>query len=147
MNWQLKTFNELSTLQLYQILRLRSEIFVVEQNCVYQDIDDKDQKALHFFCVEKKQITAYTRLFKPGDYYREAAIGRVVVKKEKRGTGLGHILIKKSIEALENILGDIPIKMGAQTYLIFFYEKHGFKKISEEYLEDGIPHIQMLRKL
>jgi len=146
MAWHLKTFNELSTSQLYQILRLRSKIFVVEQNCAYQDIDNKDQKAFHFFYIEDEQITAYTRLFKPGDYYVEATIGRVVVKKEKRGTGLGHTLITKSIEALENISGKVSIKMGAQTYLKNFYESHGFKKVSEEYLEDGIPHIHMLRK-
>ena len=147
MHWHLKTFKELSTTELYNILKLRSEIFVVEQNCVYQDIDDKDQKAFHFFCKENNQITAYTRIFKPGDYYKEAAIGRVVVKNLKRGTGLGHVLITKSINEIEKAIGKIPIKIGAQLYLKAFYESHGFKKISEEYLEDGIPHIHMLRKL
>jgi len=145
--WYLKTFEELTNSQLYQILRLRSEIFVVEQDCVYQDMDDKDQKAFHFFCKEDNQIIAYTRIFKPGDYYNEAAIGRVVVKSLKRGTGFGHVLITKSIDEIEKEMGKIPIKIGAQLYLKAFYESYGFKKISEEYLEDGIPHIHMLRKL
>jgi len=144
--WQLKTFQELTVFQLYEILKLRSEIFVVEQNCVYQDIDNKDFKAYHFFLEKNNQIIAYTRLFKPGDYYKEAAIGRVVVKKNKRKTGLGHELIKKSIQQTEKIAGKTPIKIGAQVYLKRFYEYHGFCKISEEYLEDGIPHIYMLYK-
>ena len=143
--WHLKTFKELTTLQLYEILKLRSEIFVVEQKCVYQDIDNKDQKAYHLFLEENNIILAYTRLFKPNDYYKEASIGRVVVNNTKRGTGLGHKLIDKSILQIEKIIGKVTIKIGAQTYLKSFYEKHGFEKISEEYLEDGIPHIHMLR--
>jgi len=147
MSWKIKTFDALTNRQLYQILKLRSEIFVVEQNCVYQDLDDKDQKAIHFFREKKGKILAYTRLFKPGDYYKEAAIGRVIVNNENRGTGLGHELIKQSIIKTRELFGEnIPIKIGAQTYLKSFYEKHGFKKISEEYLEDGIPHIHMLNK-
>ncbi|MFK5889603.1 MAG: GNAT family N-acetyltransferase [Flavobacteriaceae bacterium] len=145
--WYLKSFDTLTNAQLYQILRLRSEIFVVEQDCVYQDMDDKDKTALHFFKEEVQQIVAYTRLFKPGDYYKEASIGRVVVKESRRSTGLGHLLIDRSIEQIEKTMGKIPIKIGAQVYLKRFYEKHHFKKISEEYLEDGIPHIHMLRKL
>lgn len=144
--WYLKSFNDLSNSQLYEILKLRSEIFVVEQDCVYQDMDDKDKIALHFFKEEAHQIVAYTRLFKPGDYYKEASIGRVVVKGYKRSTGLGHLLIDKSIEQIEKIIGKIPIKIGAQVYLKRFYESHNFKKISEEYLEDGIPHVYMIRK-
>lgn len=145
--WHLKSFEELTNSQLYQILRLRSEIFVVEQDCVYQDMDDKDKTALHFFKEEAQQIEAYTRLFKPGDYYKEASIGRVVVIESKRSIGLGHLLIDRSIEQIEKTMGKVPIKIGAQVYLKRFYEKHLFKKISEEYLEDGIPHIHMLRKL
>jgi len=142
--WHLKTFDELTNAQLYQILRLRSEIFVVEQDCVYQDMDDKDKIALHFFKEEVQQIVAYTRLFKPGDYYKEASIGRVVVVESKRSIGLGHLLIDRSIEQIEKTIGKVPIKIGAQVYLKQFYESHNFKKISEEYLEDGIPHIHML---
>jgi len=142
--WHLKSFDALTNSQLYQILRLRSEIFVVEQDCVYQDMDDKDKTALHFFKEEVQQIVAYTRLFKPGDYYKEASIGRVVVKESRRSTGLGHLLIERSIEQIEKTIGKIPIKIGAQVYLKQFYESHHFKKISKEYLEDGIPHIHML---
>jgi len=146
MNWITKSFDALTTDELYSILRLRSEIFVVEQNCVYQDMDNKDQLAFHFFCIKNNTIIAYTRLFKPGDYYAEAAIGRVVVSKFERGYGLGHELIKHSIIKTKELFGKTPIKIGAQTYLKSFYESHGFKKISEEYLEDGIPHIHMLLK-
>jgi len=144
MNWITKSFYTLTTDELYQILRLRSEIFVVEQNCVYQDMDDKDQLAFHFFCIKNSKIIAYTRLFKPGDYYTEAAIGRVVVSNFERGYGLGHELIKNSILKTNELFGKKSIKIGAQTYLKSFYESHGFKKISKEYLEDGIPHIHML---
>jgi len=147
MKWIAKSFDALSNYQLYQILKLRSKIFVVEQNCIYQDLDDKDQKAIHFFFEKESKIIAYTRLFKPGDYYDEAAIGRVAVCKTNRGIGLGHKLIEQSIIKTRTLFGkNIPIKIGAQTYLKPFYEKHGFKKISEEYLEDGIPHIYMLNK-
>jgi len=90
MNWILKTFNELTTTELYVILKLRSEIFVVEQNCVYQDLDDKDQIALHFFTEKEGKILAYARLFKPGDCFKESSIGRVVVSSSQRSTGLGH---------------------------------------------------------
>ncbi|NQW36898.1 MAG: GNAT family N-acetyltransferase [Flavobacteriales bacterium] len=145
MNWILKTFKELTTTELYAILKLRSEIFVVEQNCAYQDLDDKDQKAWHLFTEKDGNVLAYTRLFKSGDCYTEASIGRVVVASSQRGTGLGHKLMKESILALENRFGKTPIKIGAQTHLTKFYEPHGFIKINEEYLEDGIPHIHMLR--
>ncbi len=147
MNWITKSFDALSANELYNILRLRSEIFVVEQNCIYQDIDNKDQKAFHFFTEKKGKIIAYTRLFKPGDYYKEAAIGRVIVCNTCRGTGLGHKLIEQSIIKTRELFGENrSIKIGAQTYLKSFYEKHGFKKISKKYLEDGIPHIHMLNK-
>ncbi|MCF6213314.1 MAG: GNAT family N-acetyltransferase [Flavobacteriaceae bacterium] len=145
MTWLLKKFNELTTTELYAILKLRSEIFVVEQNCAYQDLDNKDQKALHLFTEKKGKIAAYTRLFKPGDYYKEAAIGRVLITTSQRGVGLGHKLIEKSILELKRIYGNNPIKIGAQTHLKSFYEAHGFIQSSEEYLEDGIPHIYMIR--
>lgn len=146
MIWTIKSFKELTINELYYILKLRSAIFVVEQNCVYHDIDGKDKKAIHLFVEKEGEIIAYTRLFKPGDYYKEAAIGRVMVIPSYRGTGLGHQLIEKSILQLEKICGRTSIKLGAQTYLKGFYKTHRFIPISEEYLEDGIPHILMLRK-
>lgn len=148
MNWILKNFDSLTREELYKILRLRSEIFVVEQNCAYQDIDKKDFNALHLFLKENEsdKILAYARLFQPGDYYTQASIGRVAVRKKKRREGLGHQLMIKAIEEVENNFHTKPIKIGAQLYLKEFYESHGFVQIDEEYIEDGIPHIHMLRK-
>lgn len=146
MEFFIKEFNQLSLEELYRILQLRSEIFVVEQNCVYQDLDYKDQKSLHVFGVKKDKIIAYTRIFKPGDYFKEASIGRVVVDKKERKNKYGHDLIKASIKAVQDKFSTSEITISAQVYLKKFYESHGFHKIGEEYLEDGIPHIEMLRK-
>ncbi len=148
MNWILKNFDSLSREELYTILRLRSEIFVVEQNCPYQDIDKKDFLALHLYTKDEKtdKIIAYARLFQPGDYYPQASIGRVAVKKKYRRFGLGHELMKKAIEEVEKNFLTKPIKIGAQKYLKEFYESHGFVQMDEEYIEDGIPHIHMIRK-
>lgn len=142
----IKTFNELTTQELYGILRLRSEVFVVEQDCVYQDIDDKDQKALHLFISEESKIVGYTRLFNAGDYFKEASIGRVVVQENYRDKKLGHQLMTASIEAIENHFQTTEITISAQVYLQKFYESHDFSKVGEEYLEDGIPHIRMINK-
>ncbi|WP_174407711.1 GNAT family N-acetyltransferase [Aquimarina pacifica] len=140
-----KSFDELTTLELYKILRLRAEVFVVEQDCVYQDVDDKDQKALHVIGFKNKEIVAYTRIFKAGDYFEDASIGRVVVSEEQRKFGYGHDLIRASIQAVEEHFNVNNIKISAQTHLKNFYEKHLFKQVGEGYLEDGIPHIAMKR--
>ena len=145
MNFIIKSFSDLTTLELYQILQLRSEVFVVEQDCVYQDIDFKDQKALHFLGFKNEKIIAYTRIFKPGDYFENASIGRVVVKENERKFGYGHELMKVSIEAIKSKYNQEKITISAQLYLKKFYESHGFIQISETYLEDGIPHIRMDR--
>lgn len=141
----IKYFKELSKEELYELLQLRSEVFVVEQDCVYQDIDGKDNKALHIIGRIKDKIVAYTRCFPPGIYFEEAAIGRVVVEKSQRKFGLGHDIMKASIEAIKYHFNDNTIKLSAQTYLVKFYRAHGFNPIGEEYLEDGIPHVAMLR--
>lgn len=141
----IKSFSELTTNELYAILQLRSEVFVVEQNCVYQDIDYKDQKALHVIGIKNDKVVAYTRIFKSGDYFSKASIGRVVVEKNERKYGYGHVIIKDSIKAIENNFKETSIKISAQTYLKKFYESHGFQKVGEEYLEDGIPHIGMIK--
>ena len=146
MNVTIKTFNELSTAELYEILQLRSEIFVVEQDCVYQDIDGKDQKALHVIGILEGEIVAYTRCFKAGDYFKEASIGRVVVKESQRKFKRGNQIMNSSIEAIENHYHTKTIKISAQCYLNKFYTNLGFNSIGEEYLEDGIPHIAMIRK-
>ncbi|AUC85760.1 GNAT family N-acetyltransferase [Polaribacter sp. ALD11] len=140
-----KSFNELTINELYNILQLRSEVFVVEQDCVYQDIDFKDQKSLHVFGTKNNAIVAYTRIFKPGDYFENASIGRVVVATSERKYGFGHDLIKASIKAIKIHFKVDEITISAQKYLNKFYESHQFIQVSEEYLEDGIPHIKMDR--
>lgn len=140
-----KTFQELTISELYQILQLRSEVFVVEQNCVYQDIDGKDEKALHILGKKEGKIVAYTRCFAPKIYFEEAAIGRVVVKETERKFGYGHQILKASIAEIQQRYQTTTIKLSAQQYLTHFYETHNFKQIGEGYLEDGIPHIAMLK--
>ena len=139
-----KTFSELDTEDLYQILRLRSKVFVVEQDCVYQDIDNKDQNAIHLYYKENDQIVGYTRIFKAGDYYENPCIGRVVVSKKNRGNDLGKKIMIDSMEYIkQNIKGE-KIELSAQKYLDKFYKDLGFYKIGEDYLEDGIPHQRMI---
>lgn len=145
MNFITKSFSELSIIELYQILQLRSEVFVVEQDCVYQDVDFKDQKALHVFGFKNDKIIAYTRIFKPGDYFNNSSIGRVVVAASERKYGYGHHLMKASINAIKTYFKVDKITISAQVYLQKFYESHQFKKVGAEYLEDGIPHIRMDR--
>ena len=139
-----KTFNELNNKELYQILRLRSEVFVVEQDCVYQDLDNKDQISVHVFQNEKDEIVAYTRIFKSGDYYKNPSIGRVVVSKRMRGKELGKQIMIYSIDYIKKNLKGDKIELSAQKYLDKFYKDLGFYKIGEDYLEDGIPHQRML---
>ena len=141
----IKTFEELTALELYKILRLRAEVFVVEQNCVYQDVDDKDQKALHIIGLKNDAVVAYTRCFKQGDYFEETSIGRVVVKDDERQYGYGYDIMNASIEAIKIHFTTETIKISAQTYLNTFYKNLGFENTGEEYLEDGIPHIAMIR--
>jgi ElaA protein len=141
--WVTKKFEALSIVELYQILRLRSEIFVVEQNCVYQDLDNKDQKALHLFGEYEGKIIAYSRLFKAGDYFDCSSIGRVVVNENYRDKKFGHDLIKQGISEIKNHFNEEKITISAQLYLKKFYESHGFIQTSEMYLEDDIPHIEM----
>lgn len=145
MDFYIKSFDDLTTLELYDLLQLRSEVFVVEQDCVFLDLDGKDQKAIHIIGLKKNKIVAYTRLFKPGDYYEEASIGRVVVKKEERKFKYGHELMQFSIKSVFEKFNTSTIKIGAQKYLKTFYESHGFIQIDDEYLEDGIIHIYMIK--
>ena len=142
---QLRSFEQLSIYQLYEILRLRSEVFVVEQDCVYQDIDNKDNKALHVLGFSGNQLVAYTRCFAPGFYFDEAAIGRVVVAAEYRKYGFGHKIMEASVKAIERHYETTAIKLSAQQYLTKFYNSHGFSETGEGYLEDGIPHIAMIK--
>ena len=148
MNIVIKKFSELSTEEIYNILKLRSEVFVVEQNCVYQDIDEKDQKATHLFIEKNNEIIAYTRIFKKGDYYEEnPSIGRVVVSKKERGKNLGKEIMKKSIYYIKENMDEKKIELSAQKYLDKFYKELQFYSEGEEYLEDGIPHQRMFYDL
>ncbi|MDT8417886.1 MAG: GNAT family N-acetyltransferase [Lutibacter sp.] len=140
-----KPFFELSTKELYDILQLRAEVFVVEQNCVYQDIDGKDEKALHIIGFKNDKIVAYCRIFKAGDYFEKASIGRVVVAKNERKFGYGHMIFDQSVEAVKLHFNETSIKISAQLYLKKFYESQGFHQVGEDYLEDDIPHIAMIK--
>ena len=147
MKWTLKKFEDLSVRELHDIIQLRLNIFVVEQDCVYLDLDGKDEMAYHFFgSTNQGKIVAYTRLFGPDQYYKEAAIGRVVVHKEYRKDGLGFELMSKSIDQIEALYDTNIIKIGAQKYLQKFYESLGFVSIGHDYIEDGIPHMYMVKE-
>ena len=143
LEWKIKSFESLSVHELYDILRLRCEIFVVEQNCVYLDLDGKDQKALHLFGTFEGKIVAHARLLKPGISFVHASIGRVTVDAKYRERKWGHELMRQAIEGILEHYGATQITIGAQLYLKKFYESHGFVQTSEMYLEDDIPHIQM----
>ena len=142
---KIKTFEELNTNELYELLRLRSEVFVVEQNCIYLDIDNKDQKAIHVLGLKNNTIVAYTRLFKTGDYFDDTSIGRVVVAKNERSHKYGYDIMNATIKAANDLFGAGPIRVSAQTYLKQFYLNLGFHEVGEGYLEDGIPHIEMIK--
>lgn len=143
LQFKIKFFKEFSAQELYEILRLRSEVFVVEQNCVYQDIDNKDQKALHVLGYYNDELAAYCRLFDAGNYFENASIGRVIVAQKFRNKKWGNILMIKAIAGIEEHFSKSRITISAQMYLQKFYESHGFIKTSEMYLEDDIPHIEM----
>ncbi|MBC7438523.1 MAG: GNAT family N-acetyltransferase [Flavobacterium sp.] len=142
--FRIKTFNELTLNELYAILKLRSLVFVVEQNCVYQDLDNKDQKALHLIGETENKIVAYSRLFKPGDYFDLACIGRVVIDADYRDKKWGHLLIQEGIKGVLKHYNETKIKISAQLYLKKFYESNGFVAQGKVYLEDDIDHIEMV---
>ncbi len=144
-DWSLKKFEDLSALELYEILRLRSEVFVVEQNCVFLDMDDKDQFSQHLQGRIDGQLAAVVRILPPGLAYDEPSIGRVVSSPKFRRKGVGIELMKTAIEKTISLYGAVPIKIGAQLYLKNFYESFGFLQCSETYMEDNIPHIKMIR--
>ena len=144
MNFVFKSFEDLTNYQLYDILKLRSNIFVVEQDCVYNDLDDLDKNAIHQFLEKEGEIIAYARILKPGTRFKEFSIGRVVVKKSERLKGVGILLMKKAVEYLIESENAEKIKISAQKYLRKFYENLGFKVVTDEYLEDGIPHFGMI---
>lgn len=143
-SWHLKQFGALSVSELYNILQLRNAVFVVEQNCVYQDADGKDRMAYHLYGMDDGKLLAYTRLLPPGISYAEASIGRVVVSPGQRNSGLGRQLMEESIKQCVDLFNAQTIRIGAQVYLRAFYQSLGFVQTGDEYMEDGIPHIEML---
>lgn len=145
--FSLKSFESLTPFELYAILQLRNEVFVVEQNCVFQDADNKDQKSIHLMYWNKTELVAYCRLLPPGLAYTEMSIGRVVSSPKYRNTGAGKILIQEAIQQIHQSFGKGPIRIGAQCYLIQFYASFGFIEEGEMYLEDGIEHIEMVKPL
>lgn len=145
MNWVYKSFEELNGTEMYELLKLRSLVFVVEQECVFLDIDDKDQKSFHLLGYEDDVLAAYSRIVPAGVSYTEISIGRVVTHPSYRRQGLGKELMETSIACIEDYYGKQAIHIGAQVYLKSFYESFSFNTISEVYIEDGIPHVEMLR--
>ena len=145
MKFHVKKFSELTTDELYSILQLRSEVFVVEQNCIYQDIDDKDNNAFHVLGIKEDKLIGYARLFDSGDYFDLPSIGRILIKENQRKYHYGYELVKESITYIEQNFSKTSILISAQTYLTKFYNSLGFIQQGEGYLEDGIPHIKMIR--
>jgi len=145
LHFECKQFEELSLRELHDIFALRAEVFVVEQDCVYQDIDGKDTSALHIIGFDKsKKPVAYSRILPAGHAYKSyTAIGRIVVAQTHRSQNFGHELVKYSLEKAGEHFNVVPIKISAQSHLVPFYNVHGFETVGEEYLEDGIPHIAM----
>ncbi|MGH2665256.1 GNAT family N-acetyltransferase [Flavobacterium sp.] len=143
--FKIKPFKALSGQEVYDVLKLREEVFIVEQICIYQDIDGKDQKALHVLAYHNNELAAYCRLFDAGYYFDQASIGRVIVASKFRENKWGHDLMREAIKGVQDHFGKSQITISAQLYLKKFYESHGFVATSETYLEDDIPHIQMKR--
>lgn len=144
MEWKLKKFDDLTSDELYGILKLRSEVFVVEQDCIYQDLDDKDQLSYHLFLENDGETVAVSRIIPENVSYEEMSIGRVVVKENFRGQGLSKIMMKKAIDFIVDDLGKSEIRLSGQAYLVDFYENLGFKKVSDVYMEDNIEHFEFL---
>lgn len=144
LQWKLKSFDRLSSGELYDILVLRSEVFVVEQQCAYQDIDGKDQTSTHLMAYRGNELVAYARLLPPGLSYKTASIGRVITRRTERGAGLGKELIRRAMEAVVGLFGKGLVTISAQQHLEAFYGAFGFVRQGDAYLEDGIPHIKMI---
>jgi ElaA protein len=147
LTWLCKTFDQLTVSELYAILQARNDVFIVEQFCHYRDIDNKDQRCLHLMGLLRGELAAYARIIPPGISYREASIGRVLSTQLFRRQGMGILLMENAIEQLFLHFGEQEIRIGAQLYLKNFYEQFHFVQVSATYLEDNIPHIEMLRKV
>lgn len=144
MEWTYKKWQELERDELFDIYKLRVDVFVVEQDCAYPEIDYNDKLVGHLFAYADGQLAAYSRLCPPHTVYPEVSIGRVICHSNFRGQGLGRELVKRAVEQLQKDFPGQKIKAQAQEYLEYFYKSFGFKTISESYLEDGIPHVDMV---
>lgn len=144
--WKIKTFDEFTVPELYAVLKARIDVFVVEQNCPYPDLDGYDQKAIHIWAEEDGEVLANCRIFDKGIKYDEPSIGRVLTTEKARGKSLGRQLIQYAVETIENRFYTPEIRISAQDYLLKFYEDFGFEDTGKKYLEDDIPHTEMLRK-
>ncbi|WP_112179692.1 MULTISPECIES: GNAT family N-acetyltransferase [Paraliobacillus] len=144
MEWNLKTFENLSATEVYKILQARVDVFVVEQNCPYREIDGIDQSSMHLFLKNDGEVIAYARLIPKDTLYKEPSIGRVLVKKDFRGKGYANEVLKQAIAFITDEWKDTKIKLHGQVYLREFYRSFGFREVTEEYLEDGIPHVDMV---
>ncbi|MTG97664.1 MULTISPECIES: GNAT family N-acetyltransferase [Myroides] len=144
-HWHTKLFDELTVNELYDILRLRTDIFVVEQNCPYPEIDGKDKQCLHIYATHQDKVIACARIVPPGLSYPEISIGRVAIAPDYRKDGYGRVLMQLAIEKIAQEFGEQDIQIGAQCYLKKFYGSFGFKPSSDDYLEDNIPHVDMIR--
>ena len=147
LNWLIKAFKDLSTDELFDMYYLRQEVFVVEQQCPYQDCDEMDKHAYHLFAYDNDILVAYLRIIEPGFNYHEASIGRVVTKPSYRGLGLGKGLMEKGLIHVKSLFDNPHIRISAQQYLIPFYESLEFVTVGEGYLEDDIPHIEMVYRV
>lgn len=144
--WKIKTFDEFTVTELYSILKARIDVFVIEQNCPYPDLDNYDQKAVHIWAEEKGEVLAYCRIFNKGIKYDETSIGRVLTTEKARGKSLGKLLIQYAVETIENRFRTSEIRISAQDYLLRFYTGFGFEDTGNKYLEDDIPHTEMIRR-
>ena len=144
MNWHLKRFEELTTNELYEILRARAEVFVVEQTCIYQDCDLKDQKSWHLYSEENGEIVTYMRIIEKGVSYPEISMGRLLTRENHRKSGLSRQTIERGLDFVVNTLGESKIRVSGQLYMKEFYESMGFCTTSDVYLEDEIEHVEML---
>ncbi|NOT50444.1 MAG: GNAT family N-acetyltransferase [Chitinophagaceae bacterium] len=144
-SWVIKKFHDLTVDELYAILQLRNEVFAIEQNCVYPDLDDKDQPSHHLMCWQNEILVAYARIIPPGIVYKEPSIGRIVTSAGVRRTGVGKELVHRSIELIEKLYSKTSIRISAQVYLVKFYTDFGFQTIGDSYIEDSIEHIGMIK--
>jgi len=147
MQYTIKKFDELTNPELYKILQLRQEIFIIEQTCIYLDLDNKDEDAYHLMAIDGNKIIGCLRILGKGVSYEEISIGRVALSKSRRGSGIAQEMMQRAINFIKDELGENSIRISAQSVVISFYKKLGFEVVSEEYLEDDIQHVEMLYNL